>query len=94
MKLNNIFHEPLRKIIETVVGTAVLASIIGITALVTYELAKYLIVGKIQVLAFSVLVIVILGLFIAVAHLVGESLCNFLQDGFGIYLRPRLRRPQ
>lgn len=98
MALSNIFREPRREITETVVGVAFVALPIGADALFGRWFAYH--VAERPSEWFSMLVIGMLvgmmGLLLTIGaamfiHLVGEDLCNALDDR-GIRLRP-VRRP-
>lgn len=95
MALSNIFREPRREIIETLVGLAVVGPVI----LADYGFGRWLqtldetvplVVGMLLGAVVIVLVVCGGGLLAVLTHALGEDICNALER-HGHYLRPRRR---
>lgn len=96
MALSNIFNEPRREIIETIVGLAVMALPGYVTYLIasTYRLwdptLPYFLSLVFAAISLFIMLMAVIGVAIFI-HFVGEEVCEALDDR-GIRLRPRDRR--
>lgn len=98
MALSNIFREPRREIVETVVGIGVAF----IPLFLDYKVAKWLElnlskedpipwpVGMILLPCLFILILAVLFFVLLFIHELGDIICNEFQRR-GIYLRPRNR---
>lgn len=99
MALSNIFREPRREIIETAVGMAIMAALIGgdyAFARWFETLCGYRSNGDAEVpwllgLIIGLGVALIAVLLAVLTHQIGEMMCDSLQS-HGVCLRPRRRR--
>lgn len=92
MALTNIFNEPRREIIETMVGVVLVGAAIGIVGYLALWLNNFQIDRTLPSAVFIVLVMIIVLIAVIVAiHSVGEWFCNWLEDRYNINLRPRER---
>lgn len=101
MALSNMFREPRRELTETAIGLALFGCAVGADYLFARWLqyqAGYSTVDQVskanipwgQGMCIGVILACVCTIIAMVAHIVGESICDRLQDG-GIRLRP-LRR--
>ncbi len=100
MALSNILKEPRREITETLLGFAVVVTVIGVPLLADYGLAIWLEDGKHSLperMLFGPLIaltgialIALLTMVTYLIHEIGEAICNSL-EAKGVQLRPRQR---
>jgi len=97
MALSNIFREPRREITESVVGVGALLVFGGGYVRLIVWLADSLYrpgdnySGDLfACFLFSIVAMIVIWIVVAVAHRIGEAICNALQAS-GIHLRPRQR---
>lgn len=104
MALSNIFNEPRREIIETVVGVTVLAAPVVVFLYLDYQFALWLQeqtasgassgmpipMGMVSGAILGALLTLLSGLAAVIVHAAGEGFCNAMQRR-GVHLRPRTR---